>query len=273
MASQAGRALQWPGVSSTKPVSVVLQRDSQVAMYRQIAQQLRDAITGGQYGPGDKIPTEPELSAQFGVSRITVRQAVEHLVREGLVARKQGKGTFVQGPLVRHDLLELRGIYDELVDQGLQPQTELLVYGQKVPPAWIGEKLGCLGQRTLHWRRLYRLSGKPFGLSSVYLDASCADVDRDIVSRLPTYKLLRSKLGVEISRADVAIRYEVGAASVCKVMGLALGTPLMVLERVSYSHEGRAREHTVYFAQASSYQFSIKVRGPLGIVSNLTQTG
>lgn len=266
----ATRALR---TSAAKPVVVALQRDSRVAMYRQIAHYLRDGIASGKYGPGDKIPTEPELSERFSVSRITARQAVEHLVREGLVARKQGKGTFVQGPLVRHDLLELRGIYDELVEQGLRPETELLEYGEKIPPAWIAEKLDCHDQRAVHWRRLYRLSGKPFGLSSVYLDASGTELDREMVARLPTYELLRSKLGVEISRADVAIRYEAGKSGVCKAMGLAVGTPLMVLERVSYSPDGRAREHTLYYAQASSYQFSIKVSGPLGIVSNLKQAG
>lgn len=263
MASRALRA------SSTEPVVVALHRDSQVAMYRQIAHYLRDAIAKGEYGPGDKILTEPELSQRFGVSRITVRQAVEHLVREGLVARKRGKGTFVQGPLVHHDLLELRGIYDELVEQGLRPETELLEQCERVPPAWIADKLDCHEQRVIHWRRLYRLSGKPFGLSSVYLDASGMHLDREVVARLPTYELLRSRLGVEIARADVSIRYESGKAAVCKAMGLPMGTPLMLLERVSYSPDGRAREHTVYYAQASSYQFSIKVRGPLGIVSNL----
>jgi GntR family transcriptional regulator len=256
-----------------KPAVVELQRDSRVAMYRQIAHHLRDSIASGKYGPGDKIPTEPELSECYGVSRITARQAVEHLVREGLVARKQGKGTFVLGPLVRHDLLELRGIYDELVEQGLRPETELLEYGEKVPPAWIAEKLDGHDQPTLHWRRLYRLSGKPFGVSSVYLNTGSIHLGREMVTRLPTYELLRSKLGVEIVRADVAIRYEAGKASACKAMGLPVGTPLMVLERVSYAQDGRAREHTVYYAQASSYQFSIKVRGPLGIVSNLKQAG
>jgi DNA-binding GntR family transcriptional regulator len=105
---------------------IPLARDSHVAMYRQLAQQLRGAITRGDYRPGDKIPTEPQLIRRFGVSRITARQAVDALAREKLVIRKQGKGTFVAGPLVHHDLLELRGIYDELVAQGLEPHTRLL---------------------------------------------------------------------------------------------------------------------------------------------------
>jgi GntR family transcriptional regulator len=254
-------------------VVVPLQRESRVAMHRQIAHQLREAIAKGQYGPGDRIPTEPELSERFGVSRITARQAVEHLVREGLVVRKQGKGTFVQGPLVRHDLLELRGIYDELVQQGLNPETELLEYGERVPPARVADRLASGERKLLHWRRLYRLKGKPFGLSFVYMDAAGTPIDRDTVTRLPTYEILRSVLRVEIDRADVASRYEAGKAGVCRAMGFPSGTPLMVLERVSYSAHGQPREHTLYYAQASSYEFSMSVCGPMGLVSNLKQAG
>src|SRR5947207_10257391 len=79
-----------------------LARDSHVAMYRQLAQQLRESIERGDYQTGGKIPTEPQLSARFGVSRITARQAVDALAREGLVIRQQSKGTFVAVPLVRH---------------------------------------------------------------------------------------------------------------------------------------------------------------------------
>jgi GntR family transcriptional regulator len=252
---------------------VPLERESRIAMHRQIASRLRKDIASGRYAPGDRIPTEPELSARYGVSRITARQAVEHLVREGLVSRKQGKGTFVQGPLVRHDLLDLRGILDELVEQGLSPQTELLSFGEVVPTARVAQMLGGRIRKAVHWRRLYRLNGMPFGLSTVHLDAGGVRIEREIADRLPTYEILRSVLAVKIARADVLIRYETGKAAVCRQMGLAPGTPLMALERVSFDAAGHACEHTLYHALASSYEFSVRVRGPIELVANLRQTG
>jgi GntR family transcriptional regulator len=257
---------------STAPTFTPLLRDSGVAMHRQIAQQLKDLIAHGQWQPGTRIPTEPELSAQFGVSRITARQAVEHLVREGLVFRRQGKGTFVEGPRVRHDLLELRGIFDELVDQGLNPKTELLAFGTVRAPARVATRLSCVGERVIHWQRLYRLHGRPFGVSDVHLYSPDREVDRETAERLPTYEILKSVLSVQIDRADVAIRYEAGKAGICRAMDLPVGTPLMVLERVSYDTAGRAREHTLYYAEATSYEFAIRVRGPLRLVSNLNQS-
>lgn len=252
-------------------VVVPLQRDSGISMHRQIAQHLKDAIAKGQYGPGARIPTEPQLSEQFGVSRITARQAVEHLVREDLVYRKQGKGTFVRGPLVRHDLLDLRGIYDELVEQGLNPETELLEWGEAVPPGRVAQRLGTGEGRVVRWRRLYRLNGRPFGLAVIHLNATADEVDRTTASRLPTYEILRSVLHRTVDRADVSISYETGKAAVCRAMGLPVGTPLMVLERVSYSAGDVPLEHTLYYAQAASYVFSIRVHGPVGLVSNLKQ--
>jgi DNA-binding GntR family transcriptional regulator len=246
-----------------------LQRESRTPMHRQIAQQLREAVASGHFGPGDKTPTEPELSAYFGVSRITARKAVEILAREGVLVRQQGKGTFVQGPVVRHDLLELRGIYDELVKQGLKPEIQLLDYGHIVPKVKIADKLETGERKVLHWQRLYLLNGRPFGLSIIHMDAAGIDIDRETATRLPTYEILRSVLHLEVERADVAIRYEQGRASICRTMGFPVGTPLMVLERVSYSAEGKPREHTLYYAKASSYEFSIMVRGPMNLVTNL----
>lgn len=255
-----------------EPEFTALQRDSGVAMHRQIAQQLKELIGRGHWEPGSRILTEPELSARFGVSRITARQAVEDLVREGLVFRRQGKGTFVKGPLVRHDLLELRGIFDELVEQGLNPQTQILEFGKVRSPARVADRLGSEGEPLIHWRRLYRLHGRPFGLSSVHVNSQGVEVDRETAERLPTYEILRSILKVRIDRADVGIRYEAGKAGICRAMDLPAGTPLMVLERVSYDTEGLAREHTLYYAEAASYEFSIRVRGPMRLVSNLNQS-
>jgi len=250
---------------------VALIRDSHVPMHRQLARQLRESIAAGAYRPGDRIPTEPELSQQFGVSRITARQAVEHLCREELVVRKQGKGTFVSGPLVHHDLHELRGIYDELVDQGLNPETEILEFGEVVAPSRIADRLDSGKRKVLYWRRLYKLAGRPFGLSSVHLIPNNKKIDERTVSRLPTYSIIESVLKLAIERAEVRIRYQRGPASITRPLALPNGAPLMVLERVSFSPDGLPREHTIYYAKAESYEFSLRVRGKLSLAASLKE--
>ena len=248
---------------------IPLARDSHIAMYRQLAKQLRAAILRGDYKTDGKIPTEPQLIRRFGVSRITARQAVDALVREGLVVRQQGKGTFVAGPRVHHDLLDLRGIYDSLVAQGLDPQTRLLHIRRATPPARVAARLGRPLRKLLHWRRLYVLRGKPFAVSVVYLDTGRSRISKDQVERHPTYTIIEKLLDERIGRADVSIRYAPADPGLSRMLQLSKGAPLMVLERVSYNVDGVPLEHSLYYARAEAYEFALTVRGKLPITRSL----
>ena len=252
---------------------IPLTRHSPVAMYRQLSAQLRRAILRGDYKVDDRLPTEPQLIDRYGVSRITARLALDALVREGLVVRQQGKGTFVRAPVVRHDLLDLRGIYDGLVAQGLEPTTRLLDFRQATPPARVAERLGTGTRKLLHWRRLYILRGKPFAVTMVYLNAGRARLTREQVDRNPTYSILEGLLRERIGRADVSIRYERGAPEFSRALGLARGAPLMVFDRVSYNAQGMPLEHSLYCARAEAYEFSLTVRGKLPITRSLKAAG
>ena len=240
-----------------------LARDGPVAMHRQIAAYLRDCIAQGIYKSGQRIPGELELIQKFGVSRITVRQAIEALALEELVVRKQGKGTFVALPTVRHDLHELRGIYDELVAQGHAPETRLLQYGLSQPPARIAQRLGT-GQRKLpHWWRLYEVRGTAFAVSKVYLNAGRTHFSREDIERNPTYQIVEKLMGERIGKADVSIRYIGANAELAGILKLRPHSPLLAFERVSHSVEGVPREHSLYYAPAEAYEFSLTIRGKL----------
>lgn len=248
-----------------------LSRDSHIAMHQQLAQHLRAAITQGVYKPGDRLPTEPELMERFEVSRITARQAVAHLVQEGRVVRKQGKGTFVAPPVLHHDLLDMRGIYDEMVAQGLRPATRLLEFAEVMPPSRVAERLNTGKRRLVHWKRFYQVEGKPFGISVVHLNPGDVCVTKAQASRYPTYSLLESVLGLHIERADIAIRYQRASAEIVELLGVRRGTPVMMLERVSYSSDGIPREHSLYYAKGDNYEFRLTVRGKLPITAGFKE--
>lgn len=244
-----------------------LRRDSAVAMHRQLALQLRGAIAEGAYKPGDRLPGEPELAVRHGVSRITARQAVMQLAREKLVVRKQGKGTFVAEPPVLHDLLDPHGIYDELVARGVNPTTELLAFEEKVAPAEVNERLHSGARKVIHWKRLYLRRGEPFAVSWVYL-ASSMRPSRDEVARYSTYQLFDTLLGVKVSRADVSVRARAPSPELRRALRLRSGVPVIALERVSYAANGEPLEHTLYWANAESYEFVLRLRGKIPITSS-----
>jgi GntR family transcriptional regulator len=247
---------------------VKLRRDSAVAMHRQLAQQLRGAIAQGAYKPGDRLPGEPELAERHGVSRITARQAVMHLVREKLVVRRQGKGTFVAQPPVHHDLLDLHGIYDELVAQGVNPATELLEFAERVAPAGVNERLQSGARKVIHWKRLYLRRGEPFAVSWVYL-APTLRPTRDQVAQYSTYQLFESVVDVKVSHADLSLRARAPSAELRKVLRLRAGVPLIALERVSYDAASTPLEYTLYWANAESYEFVLRLRGQVPITSSI----
>jgi GntR family transcriptional regulator len=248
---------------------VKLRRDSHVAMHRQLAQQLREAIGAGKYRPGDRLPTEPELAARHGVSRITARQAVMQLVRDALVVRRQGKGTFVAEPPVHHDLVDLRGIYDELVARGVNPATELLDYGDVAPPANVAERLRSGNRKLLHWQRLYLRRGEPFAVSWAYLAPGVPRMPRELVAAHTTYHLFESFMHLKISHAELAVRARAASPDLRKLLKLRAGTPLIALERVSYLASGAPAEFTLYCANAENYEFALRVRGKVPITPSM----
>jgi GntR family transcriptional regulator len=242
-----------------------LRRDSHVARHRQLAQQLREAIGAGRYRPGDRLPAEPELAARHGVSRITARQAVMQLVRDDLVVRRQGKGTFVAEPPVHHDLVDLRGIYDELVARGVNPTTELLDYAEIVAPANVAERLRSGARRVLHYKRLYLRRGEPFAVSWAYLSPAVPKMSRELVAAHTTYHLFESFMHLKISHADLSVRARAASPELRRLLRLRPGTPLIALERVSYLADGSPAEFTLYCANAENYEFALRVRGKVPI--------
>jgi GntR family transcriptional regulator len=246
-----------------------LRRDSHVAMHRQLAQQLREAIGAGKYRPGDQLPTEPELAERHGVSRITARQAVMQLVRDALVVRRQGKGTFVAEPPVHHDLVDLRGIYDELVARGVNPTTELLDYGEVAPPANVAERLRCSNKKVIYYKRLYLRRGEPFAVSWAYLSPTVPKMPRELVAAHTTYHLFESFMHLKISHAELSVRARAATPELRKLLRLRAGTPLISLERVSYLANGAPAEFTLYCANAENYEFALKVRGKVPITPSM----
>jgi GntR family transcriptional regulator len=248
---------------------VKLRRDSHVAMHRQLAQQLREAIARGDYRSGERIPGEPELAQRHGVSRITVRQAVMQLAREGRVVRRQGKGTFVAEPPVQHDLVDLRGIYDELVARGVNPGTRLLDYAELVPPPNVAERLRSGARKVLHYKRLYLRRDEPFAVSWAYLSPSVPRMPRELVAAHTTYHLFESFMHLSISHADLSVRARAASPELKSLLRLRPRTPVIALERVSYLADGAPAEFTLYCANAENYEFALKVRGKVPITPSM----
>ncbi len=250
---------------------VSLQRNSPVAMHRQLAQHLRDAITTGVYKQGDRIATEQELSQKYAVSRITARQAVIQLVSESLLVRRQGKGTFVTARPVKHDLVELHGFFDELVARGVNPEIQLIEFSKQTAPTRVAEKLASDNKQVTYWKRLYCRDDEPFAVAWVYLAPQVVGVTRALAEKHTSYHIIESLRQLKIAHADISIRAQLSDAKTRKLLRMPPGTPLIALERVSYLSDNTPIEYALYCAHADSYEYAFRVNSKVNAAGALTR--
>ena len=250
---------------------ISLHRSSPIAMHRQLAQHLRDAITTGVYKQGDRIATEQELSQTYGVSRITARQAVIQLVSESLLVRRQGKGTFVTARPVKHDLVELHGFFDELVARGVNPEIQLLEFSKQAAPARVSEKLQSDNNQVTYWKRLYCRNGEPFAVAWVYLAPQLVGVTRALAEKHTSYHIIESLRQLKIAHADISIRAQLSDTKTRKLLRMPPGTPLIALERVSYLADNTPIEYALYCAHADSYEYTFRVNSKINAAGALTR--
>ena len=240
--------------------SAALHRSSAEPLYRQLAGLLERAIRAGELKPGDRLPSEGELTERYAVSRITLRQAVGLLVSRHLLVRKQGKGTFVAAPAVHHDLKRLHGLFGSLFSQAEGASARLLQYELRVPPADVAESLG-LGPRALAlaFERLYLIDGKPVALIKAWLVPAVASLPRATAELISTEDMMRA-VGIRIASTQVAIRAEAAGVQIGRLLRLPARAPVLVLSRSAHGADGVASEVGQVWFCSDSYQFVCSTR-------------
>ncbi len=215
-----------------------------VPLYRQIMNILRAEIATGKVDAGEPM-TEAKLEARFGVSLAPIKQALKELTREGVVVRKQGKGTFPapQSAVDRPADLKTGDLYRYLADRGLKPTSTVRDIERVVPPASIRSRLG-LGERVavLHFTRLITVGNQPFAENDVYVVASptfspSVDELKDGGSALA---LLEQREGVVLDHAEHEAWATSASAQQAAALGVDRDSPLLVIDTVFYARGGSA---------------------------------
>lgn len=238
-----------------KPRATDLDRSSPEPLHRQLARFLEDAIRRGQFKPGDKLDSESVLTARFGVSRITLRQAVASLVSAQLLVRKQGKGTFVTAPTVRHDLRRLHGLLGSLFSQAEGASARLLHYQMDVPPAEIATAFGLkANDEALSLERIYAIDREPIAFIATWLDPAAAAVPRAKAELISTEDMMHA-VGIRITSTEVAIRAEAAGKRVGRHLQLSSRAPMLLLHRTARDVDGVAREIGQVWVRSDRYQF------------------
>ncbi|MCX2967865.1 MULTISPECIES: GntR family transcriptional regulator [Streptomyces] len=241
------------------------------AVFRQIADQLREAIDRGRFAEGAKLPSEAELVDHFGVSRMTVRNALSMLQSEGLVSSEHGKGVFVRPrPPVRrlasdrfarrHREQGKSAFTVEAEAAGSRPEVDNLEVKEERPSADVSARLGA-PRRVLTRRRRYLLDGRPVEFATSYLPL---DLARDTPIAQPNpgpggiYARLE-ELGHKLDRFEEEIRARMPSPQEIKTLRLAAGVPVIHLVRTAYDTKGRAVEVCDTVMAADAYVLSYQL--------------
>ena len=233
-----------------------LDRSSPVPLYFQVSQQIEHAISSGQLGPGARLDNEISLADQFGLSRPTMRRAIQELVDKGLLVRKRGVGTqVVHGQVTRP--VELTSLYDDLARGNQAPRTTLLI--NEIVPAseTVSHFLDVpVGADVLRLRRLRFANGEPLAILENYLPDDLSDIGQSDLEARGLYQLMRAK-GVHIRVAKQKIGARAGTAEECQLLGERKGSPLLTMDRATHDDSGRPVEWGHHVYRASQYSFEV----------------
>jgi len=208
-------------------------------LYRQIKELLTRSLQGGEWQPGDLIPSEIELAARYKVSQGTVRKAVDELATENLLVRRQGKGTFVATHAEERTQYRFLRLKPD-ADDGVAMQRRLLDCRRLRAPADVARLLGLKsGDAVVQVRRLLLAAEQPVVLDDIYLPGALfkgLTAERMSGYKGAMYRLFEAEFGVRMIRAEERIRAVAADQPQAEALQVAAGAPLLSVERLSLTY-------------------------------------
>ena len=233
-----------------------LQSVSSSPLYHQLMQRIADDLEKGNYAVGSRIPPEHELEETYQVSRVTVRRALAELTAEGLLERKQGKGTFVSTPRISQDLKSIHSFSDSCKKNGVRAGTRVVhVTEIDADSSDISDLNLRSGDRVVETLRVRSADGEPVVLEKNHFSTVYSYlVNENLNGSL--YNVLRD-YGVEPREATHEISLAFATEAQAKLLGVEVGSPLMRLKEVVFDQKGRALHNSVQLIRGDRFVFRI----------------
>jgi DNA-binding GntR family transcriptional regulator len=233
-----------------------LDRSSPVPLYFQIAEQFEQAILSGKIAPGERIENEIALAKDLGLSRPTMRQAIQVLVDKGMLVRKRGVGTQVVHGKIRRSV-ELTSLFDDLSAAGQKPRTEVISVGKVAAEEDVAHELQLeIGEDVWSLERLRFVGKEPLALMHNFIPLDVVDLAAVDLGTTGLYAHLRaSGILMRVARQRIGAR---GATAVeAELLGEKKGAPLLTMARTAYDNAGRAVEFGRHVYRPELYAFEL----------------
>jgi GntR family transcriptional regulator len=235
--------------------------DSPTPMYQQLAGLLRGRIGRGELTRGDRIPSEAELGQTYGISRITVRQALSELEREGLLERVPGKGTFVRQTAGRVErMVELTGFGENMKKLGRKAGYATLRAREESVPLEVTDRLRISDTRAFVVDRVLLADGHPVGAHLSFLPpwlverAPAGAFSKRALDHGSLYAAME-KTGAVLHHAEEIVEPALAGAEDAEKLGVEEGALLLRVTRTVYDPEDRTLEHVIITYRPDTYTF------------------
>jgi GntR family transcriptional regulator len=238
----------------------VLDKQSPIPLYYQLAESLRERITAGELQPGEQLPAERELGDQAGISRMTARQAIAYLVREGMLEVKPGVGTFVASPKLTHHATHLLGFTEEIMGQGGRAHSRVLEQSVGTPPPRVAHALGLpAAAATVKIVRLRLADGIPMLLETSHIPAQlCPGLENAALATQSLYTLLRERYQLPLQRAHQTLEATIANEYEASLFGMRPGAAMILVEGVAYRENSQPVEHFKAIYRGDRFRFALE---------------
>ena len=215
---------------------MALNRRSPIPLYYQLVEQIREQIRAGELAPGAQLPPERVLSERHGISRMTARQAITYLIREGTVISEHGRGTFVANPKLTYDTVHLLGFTEEIVQRGGKATSRVLEQALAEPPPPVARALALsAGAEALKLVRLRLDEAMPLLLETIFVPAArCPGLEHEDLAGQSLYGVLEQRYGVTMAGARQTLEATVANVYEHELFGVPVGMPMILLEGVTF---------------------------------------
>lgn len=239
-----------------------LGRDARLPLYQQVREEIVEKIQNGTWSPDSAIPTEAELTKQYGVAIGTIRKAVDTLVKDGLLYRSQGRGTFVSRPDFKDSLFRF---FRQTTPQGTMevPDSKILSRNVSIPPVAAVEALNLKnGEEAICLKRKRYLESRVIFLEEIWLPKQLfsvlLDIDLNKFGNL-LYPFYEQKCGLSVASAKEMLKIETADDNTAQELNIETGKPIAVIERIAFGYDKTPLEYRMSRGAAETFRYQIDI--------------
>jgi GntR family transcriptional regulator len=238
-------------------VKVEIVPDSPVPLYAQLESILAGEVAAGTFPPGTRLPNEEQLVERYAVSRTTVRQTIQNLVRRGLIEIRRGKGTFVLQPKITQELTELSGFVEDMQSLGRQASARLLAKETVPANEFVARQLAIhAGTPVVRIQRVRLADSSPLSFDETYLPREIGEriLENDLETE-PIFSLLEQKYDTPLLEAEYRLEAVSADTTVARALGIPVSSPIFLIERTSYTTGHRPIDYEKLYYRGDHIRF------------------